>query len=282
MSGFFRPSEECLRNCESSVSQERRPTLTKPTREEIHMRLRPALTTMAVLAAVCGIVGYSVSALSADHFDSPATTAAPPADITDVFTWMDGNNVVLAMTMYPAAPAGALFSDNLQYVFHTASGGAFGTTTSNVDVIATFDASQKISLWVGNNEYVTGDATPAAGLTSTDQKVKVFAGLRADAFFFNLDGFKAVAGKVTNAAKAGAFSFDDAGCPLLDRSTSAALLTQLATSSDGGAPVDFFAPSNALAIVVSIDKSLLTAGGRLVTVWGATYTTGAAIGAGGQ
>ena len=239
------------------------------------MRSGPVFATLAALASACCAIGYSVSALSADHQDSPATSNAPTADLNDVFTWMDGSKVVLAMTVYPNAPAGAWFSNNVQYVFHTASASVFGLPSNNVDVIATFDTNQKISLWVGGSEYVTGDATPIAGLSSADGKVKVFAGLRADPFFFNLDGFKAVVGDVKSAVEAGALAFNDAGCPLLDAATSGVLVGQLATAPDGGAPVNHFATFNGLAIVVSVDKSLLTKGGSLMSLWGATYTTGA-------
>src|SRR5579859_75469 len=190
------------------------------------MRLRPALITLALLAGVGGAVGYSMSAFSADHADSPATTNDPVADINDVFTWMDGNNVVLAMTVYPNAPSTATFSNAVQYVFHTASTSTFppATAPTPVDVIATFDTNQKISLWVGGADYVTGDASPTSGLTSADGKVKVFAGLRADPFFFNLDGFKAVVGAVDTALASGTIPTTDAGCPLLEAGTSAALV----------------------------------------------------------
>ncbi|HEY1696230.1 MAG TPA: DUF4331 family protein [Polyangiaceae bacterium] len=245
------------------------------------MRLRPALGTLAAAASVAAVIGYAASALSADHQDGPATTSEPPADINDVYTWMDGANVVLAMTVYPAAPTGAQFSDNVQYVFHTASGGTgLGATAAPVDVIATFDATQKIKLWVGTNEYVTGDASPTSGLTSADGKVKVFAGLRADPFFFNLDGFKQTALDVQ--AAAGSLSFNEAGCPTLDKGTSTTLVTQLATAADGGAPVDHFATFNGLAIVISVDKTLLTTNGAYMSVWGGTYATGPIGDAGGQ
>jgi hypothetical protein len=244
------------------------------------MRLRPALGTLAAMASVATIIGYAASALSADHQDGPATTSEPPADINDVYTWMDGNDVVLAMTTYPAAPTGAQFSNNVQYVFHTASAAAgLGTTTNPVDVIATFDATQKISVWVGTADYVNGDASPTAGLTSASGKVKVFAGLRSDPFFFNLDGFKQVALDVQGAT---GLTFNEAGCPALG-ATGPVLVTQLATAPDGGAPANHFATFNGLAIVVSVDKSLLTKGGAAMSVWGGSYATGPVVGdAGGQ
>ena len=240
---------------------------------------RAALASLAVLAGVATVVGYSASALSADHQDAPGTMNAPTADINDVFSWMDGNNVVFAMTVYPAAPTGAQFDDHVQYVFHTASGTAFGATTKNVDIIATFDTTQKISLWVGTTEFVTGDASPTAGLESPDGEVKVFAGLRADPFFFNLDGFKAVTADV---AAATGLTANEAGCPALPMNTANALVAQLGESLDGGAPQNHFAALNGLAIVIELDKSLVTTGGPLMSVWAGTYATAPLGDAGGQ
>jgi hypothetical protein len=227
------------------------------------------VSALLPLAAAAGVIAYAASSRSADHFDSPSVVAAPAADIADVFAWMDGARVVLAMTVYPAAPMGARFDPHVQYVLHTASGSGVGKTAAPVDVIATFDAAQAISLWVGGGEHVSGDASTAAGLSSADGKVKVFAGMRADPFFFNLDGFKATIADIETAAPT--LAFDDAGCPAVDPTTQGVLLKQLASAPDGGAPVDYFAKLNALAIVVSLDKSLVTAGGTVVSVWGATY-----------
>jgi hypothetical protein len=233
---------------------------------------------MAALLCAAGgvaIVGTARLARSADHLDSPATKADPTVDINDLYGWMDGNNLVLALTVFPAAMGatdaspGAQFSNKVQYVIHTSSGASFGNTTANEDIICTFDATQKISCWAGTDEYVTGDASAAAGLVSADGKFKVFAGLRADPFFFNLDGFKHTQATVESAAPS--LMFDVAGCPVLDGPTAAALRTQLQTAPDGGAPADFFAALNGLAIVVSVDKTLVTKGGAIVSTWASTH-----------
>jgi hypothetical protein len=199
---------------------------------------------------------------------------------------VNGTNLVLAMTTYPAAPTGALFDDHVQYVFHTSSGAAFGAATAPVDIIATFDSAQKISLWVGTTEYLNGDASGTTGLTSADGKVKVFAGLRADPFFFNLDGFKnTVATVETVAATAGmegGLTFNDAGCPILNAADETLLVGQLGHSPDGGPPVDHFATFDGMAIVVELDKTILTVGGPLVSVWAGTYSTATLGDAGGQ
>jgi hypothetical protein len=256
---------------------------------------------MASLAGVAVISGYSTPARSADHQDSPSVRGEPAADINDVFTWMDGSNVVLAMTVYPDAPAtGAMFSNSVQYVFHTGSAQTFGNAipTSGVDVIATFDSStpQNIQLWVGNptsgGEYVTGNASATTGLSSADGKVKVFAGLVADPFFFNLDGFKSVVTDVEGVEPelgqpldAGGIALSPFGCPMLGSGTVDTLDGQLGTAPGGiNAAQDHFATFDALAIVVDVDKNLLTQAGAdpMMTVWAATLNTSTAADAGAE
>ena len=212
-------------------------------------------------------------ALAADHQDGPAATADPSADITDVFAWMsaDASMVNLVMDVFPFATGTPQFSNAVQYVFHTSSQASFGAAVAGtVNVICTFDTAQNISCWAGD-EYVTGNASATTGLSSASGKLRVFAGLRNDPFFFHLDGFKNTVATVT-AAKGG-LTFDTNGCPMLDMPTSTLLVTQLMTAPDGGPPQDHFLGANLLAIVVQLDKSILTAGGPLVSVWAATHVS---------
>src|SRR5262249_28672471 len=123
-----------------------------------------------------------------------------------------------------------------------------GDASPEVNIVCTFDASQRIQCWVGNAEYIAGDASATAGIASADSKLKVFAGLRDDPFFFNLAGFKATGAAVANAASG--LTFDAAGCPALDEATATTLVTQLQTAPGGGAAVDNFARFNVLAIVI--------------------------------
>ncbi|AKU98225.1 hypothetical protein AKJ09_04889 [Labilithrix luteola] len=234
-------------------------------------------TWLLALAAVAtaAAVGLSRPALSADHRDAPKTKAEPAADINDVYTWVDGTNYQMVMTVFPFADANAKFSNTVQYVFHTASGPAFGNTTANEDVICTFDAAQNISCWVGTDDFVTGNANVQAGITSASGKTKVFAGLRSDPFFFNLTGFNDAVAAV-DAAKP-TLSNLTAGCPTIDQATSTALQGILKETASPTNPTrsspDDFATAATLAIVVSVDKTLVTKGGNIVAVWASTNGT---------
>jgi hypothetical protein len=212
----------------------------------------------------------AATALAADHQDGAAVLTDPATDINDVFAWTstDGTKLNLVMDVFPAATTAAKFSNVAQYIFHTTSSPAYGMAAAgSEDILCTFDTTQVISCW-GGGEYVHGDASVTSGIASTNGKLRVFAGLRDDPFFFNLDGFKATATAVHNAA--GSLSFDPAGCPALDATTSNALVTQLRSAPGGGAPTDHFQTFNTLAIVVQIDRSLVTKGGSTVGVWAST------------
>jgi hypothetical protein len=226
------------------------------------------LTWLRAAAALVVAAGVS-TAFAADHIDSPAAVANPPADITDVYTWMNGNNVVLVMNVGPLATTGMHFDPTVQYVLHTGSAAALLMPETAENIICTFDASQKISCWVGTDDYVSGDASATTGLMSASGKVKVFAGLRDDPFFFNLNGFKDTVAAVE--AAAGGLTFDAAGCPALSAAQSTALVGMLTHTSMGTMPpADFFAGKNVLSIVLEIDKSLLTKGGPIMSVWAST------------
>ena len=219
------------------------------------------------------LIGLSALALTfiggpraADHIDSPQAAADPAADITDVFAWMsnDASRVNLVMGIGRNVASTFKFSDQVHYVFHTSSKvGLLATAKTDVDVICQFDAAQTIQCWAGNEDYVSGNAAGTAGLSSGSGRMRVYAGVRNDPFFFNLNGFKAAAVAVENAA--GGLSFDAAGCPALTPTQAGDLGALLTT---GG---DHFANFNIGAIVVSVDKSILTKSGPILSVWGATH-----------
>ncbi len=217
------------------------------------------------------------SALAADHLDSKAAVADPAADITDVYAWTEGQNLLFVLNVAPLATADSKFSNAVQYALHLESSAKFGDPGKEATIIATFDDLQKISLWISDEtgviDYVTGDASPTTGLKSESEKFRVFAGLRADPFYFNLDGFKDAVGTVT--ASLNGLAYDGAGCPMLSQAVSDALIGQLQGTAMGMMPPkNFFETANVLSIVIEVDKALLTTGGPIVSAWGSTHKGG--------
>jgi hypothetical protein len=203
---------------------------------------------------------------AADHADGPAATAEPTADIDDVYAWMspDTTDLNLVMTIGRDVPASFRLSDRVQYVFHTTSRAAFGAQPGpEYNIICEAETSGQIRCWAGNDIFLGGDAGNPAGLESRDARLKVFAGVRNDPFFFNLTGLNTV--NRTVGTVAGSLQFDPAGCPRLDAATAGSLVTTLRTGKDD------FLGFEAFALVVSIDKTLVTRNGPIVSVWGSTH-----------
>ncbi len=213
-----------------------------------------------------------MSAVAADHADSPAVSQDPSADITDVLAWMspDAQKLNLVLNV-PSSGANARFSDAVQYAFHIERSKSYGEPGTDTLVVCTFSADQNVQCWAGDDEYVTGDAHSTAGIESESQNLKVFTGRRNDPFYFNFEGFTATIDAVKNAAAA--LNFDADGCPALDETTSNTLVGQLAQTAGGTPGVDSFAGGEVLSIVVQLDKTILRGAGKLVAVWGSTHRT---------
>ena len=237
--------------------------------------MRRALLVVAVTA-----LGTVTPTWAIDHRDGPAVQVDPSTDIANVYSWMsaDASKVYLVMTVYPNATTTAKFSSTALYVFNLSSLKTYGDTSpTKRTVICQFDAAQKISCWGpdGSGELVSGDASATAGLASSSGKMKVFAGLRDDSTFFNIAGFKAAA-----ATLKGALAKDPGGCPKALASSAPTLATLLISDGMAGPGKDGFRKGgdfvlgyngNVLALVVSLDKSLVTdATHPLLGVWAST------------
>lgn len=251
--------------------------------------------------AIAGVVAAMGGASqAADHADGPNATQALmdlSGDITDVFTFNDGSNVVLIMDVGTNATSASKFSNKIQYVFHTNGiTGLTDTAPYTTNVVCTFDAANKASCWVQQGtttaDYVTGDASATAGVTSASGKVKVFAGPRNDPFFFNIQGFRKVTRFVADNIAALTPIIDGNGCPKLDAVgspvSSAAVRGLLKSKTDGTtAGVDDFSKDgtaaaplgiatisgNVLSLVVSVPKTMLTNNGAkpILGVWASTH-----------
>ena len=204
-----------------------------------------------VTASTLAVFAIAGTATAADHQDGDGVKADPAADINDVYAFIDGDDVVLGMTVNPFADANTKFSDAVQYVWHVNKAPAFGEPAGgSTNVICEFATDQTISCWIGTADFVTGDASNTNGIPSDGGLATVFAGLRADPFYFFLDGFNAARQAVISAVTDG-LGLNPNGCPLLDDPTAATLRGLLTTN-----PVNKFATANTLAIVIRADKSL--------------------------
>lgn len=239
---------------------------------------RSWLINGALAAVFVGAVVFSFqpTVRAADHTDSPAATTNPLADIGDLLAWMssDASKLNLVMTVFPKATAGASFDTTTQYAFHVSSKPSFldAAAPGQTDVICQFYTPTRIECWAGG-EYVEGDPSDAAGISSASGKLKVFAGLRDDPFFFEFVGFTETVKAVR--AAAASLTFDADGCPALDAATAGALVKQLQSGAmvNGSLPAgsDSFAGGNVLALVVQLDKTVVNTKGDVLGVWASTH-----------
>lgn len=229
-------------------------------------------TRVAAAVVVAAALFSAPPAGAIDHRDGSAVLADPSTDLTDLFAWMapDGK-VNLVLGVFPSATTTSRFSNTARYVFHLGAHAAYASAMSaTLDVICTFDAAavQHVSCWAGAAEYATGAVGDVAGVMSSSGKLRVFAGLRDDPSAWNRAGFSSMASAVHNASPQA--QFDAAGCIVVNSATSNALVGLLKSDGSGGPPRDAFAGQNVLAIVVSLDKSLLAAAPPILSVWAST------------
>jgi Domain of unknown function (DUF4331) len=207
--------------------------------------MKPHCMPLALVLAAL----FAAPAPAADHRDGPLTTNDPTADINDVYAFVDPTDTsrtVIAVTAVPLATSNSRFSDVVEYHVHIDNGGAGNATTT---ITCTFpqEATRVLCRGAGDTLYAEGPL----GQTIDADDLKIWAGLRDDPFYFDLDAFNR-----TRAALAPRFT---------------------------NPGVNFFAGANTLAIVMSIESARLTNNGanRTLKVYAATTRNcDAGIGAG--
>lgn len=244
------------------------------------MSLRKNFGRGGAAALVLAGAFVALPAMAADHRDGGAAQADPSSDINDVYAFMNGENLVLGMTVSPFADADATFSDAVQFVWHVDTWNAFTDSIAGIDpalqttVQCEFDAAQMIQCWIhrdGENlDYIMGDASSEEGI-ATDSS-QVFAGLRSDPFYFYLTGFNDARNAVISEVTAGNVDLSNGTlCPELTNPQLEALGDAL-TVSAGGQGLNDFLGANTLAIVIEVDKALFTdAENDVVSVHAATH-----------
>jgi hypothetical protein len=241
----------------------------------------------ALTAFVAVAFFYAVSPVKGfDYQDSPAVIARPGTDISDVYLFpspVNPNNVVAVIDVYPGLPAGSsaktFFDRSVLYTMKfdlKYASEAVGSRPVE-DLVLQFSAgpsangTQQIFFYgpatpttLGSQtKLVNGGTASAVGyinkIFTAPTGITVFAGSRADPFFFDLTQFLNIvpdrAGGSTNPSCLPVIG--NAGCP----------------QGFNNPGTDFFADSNVLSIVAEIPKSILQQQNNTVVGFWATTST---------
>jgi hypothetical protein len=234
----------------------------------VQFRLKAGRLT-AALGAMVFCTTLAPLVFASDHLDSPATVANPAADIGDVYAWTspEGRRLNLVMTIQ-----GHTFSDRVKYILHVDSGGAFGHTTASTSIACSFTGANAVKCKVGNADSASGDPTNPGGVEGRNHLFRVYAALRDDPFYNNVKGLLGAYQTASTAIKNGA-AVDGAGCAHFDHATAKAILDQMG-HTDGGPAQNLLYNWTVSAIVISVDLSAVSSGGKLLAVWGTTSVAG--------
>ena len=206
---------------------------------------------IAVARAVAALGVVTLLALgtqAADHRESALTTGDPAADIADVYAWHDDveRKLVAAITFdgikTPTPGQEGTFDPGVLYTLNLDNDG---------DNVADLRIQTRFVVVPSDGMFLVvqglpGSPGPVIGPVERvvrRGKVRVFAGLRDDPFFFDLEGFR-------QTVMTGTLSF-------------------VGTR-------DTFAGKNATAIVFEMDLDAALQGGTNVNLWATTARAGAA------
>ncbi len=183
---------------------------------------------------------FASLANAADHRDSSLNVSNPTADINDVFAFRsptNPDNLVIAISVNPLiVPSDNLtrgvFDDGVTYQIHV---DLDGDLIDDATVSIRKDGGSLVLEGLG--DPISLEITPpgASAIITEAGPVSLFAGLRDDPFFFDLAGFQGF---------------------LADPQVPAMGLRD----ADGGVPVDAFADTNIMAIVVELPVTVVTGG----------------------
>lgn len=257
-------------------------------------KLKSPRRAALALGLVVGTIGVG-TIVASDHQQTSLTELNPRMDITDVYVFPGGagntsaDRITLVMTtsspLTPAQSGSARFDPNLLYQFKIDNNGngiedyviqvTFDSTAGNgrnvvvrgplappsvMDPLGSPIArGGAATVLLGGSPNITGATDVVLTGTGSNSDISVFAGVRDDPFFVDLEQFfriipdrKPVTGSLA----------------ALPETPTASAFRGPNPPFAGGTPVNFLAGINALAIVVELPESRLTAGGTAkLGVW---------------
>ncbi len=153
--------------------------------------------TLWSAATAIGLTAAIIAALGADHAEAPGTIMDPPADIADVYAFHDlaADRLTVVFTFaglkLPVANQQGTYDPDVLYTLNFDTN-ADEVSDQTVDIRFGQNPDGVSGIRVENLPGASGVITgPVERVLSSDNNVKVYAGLRDDPFFFDLEGFKA-------------------------------------------------------------------------------------------
>lgn len=225
------------------------------------------------IGAGLALAAAAPTAHAFDRKDGTTTSSVitdPSTDIVDFYAWMqtsDAKRVNLVMTVNPDAGNSARFSTTALYVFHINARTTFADTNPNPEaqIICRFDgaATQNMECWLGQNQYVKAPINQKTA--SADNGIIAYAGLRNDPFFANEAGLSDAMNTIMTTLNGK--TRDAAGCYAFSTTEQTSVKSKMALPAN----TDSYKGKNVLAIVLTVDTTLLAPSGKpVLSVWAST------------
>ncbi|NJK33270.1 MAG: DUF4331 domain-containing protein [Deltaproteobacteria bacterium] len=202
---------------------------------------------IALTLAVGGGLGLGASGVfAADHIEAPGTQNDTPGDITDFYAWHTDDNKLVAVIDFDglkeAGTATGTYDPDMLYGVHIDSD---GDNVADIDVWVRFGQNGEGEWGMQVTNLPGAGEDPVVGPVETEidagNGLRVFAGLRDDPFFFDLDGY-------LETLMSGTLSFDSAN--------------------------DSFAGTNVTSIVLEMDATMAAGGGTTLQTWATSARRG--------
>lgn len=148
---------------------------------------------LLISVVLVGLTTVGFFAFAADHSEAPATKADNAADIADFYAWHEGDKLVTILTyaglQATTANQAATYNEDVLYTINIDN---TGDNEADLNVNVRFGKNSKgdwgiqVENLPGTSELVVG---PVETTIDAGNGLSVFAGLRDDPFFFDLEGF---------------------------------------------------------------------------------------------